>query len=331
MNQLIAYICTKGRYLTTLPLALTALINQTYKPDRIVIYDDNDPAERIDLRDNLIFSNLFLIMTQKFIEWEVVFGECKGQHFGHQYFNKKYAGDFLYRCDDDVIPNPNVLENLISKMKDDVGAVGGSIIVPFWNLNQSEIGLASNKLEHIFTHQNQQWFPILETQEVDHLHCSFLYRAGIADYNLNLSKIAHREETMFTVALQKTGYKILIEPEASSWHLKSPEGGIRFGTEEMYYHDEEIFVQTLDCGKIFYLDSGLGDHIVFSTLIPELKAKYGKITLAVCYNDVFQNERLVSIDAVKNLVNPDDHNVYKWMADRNWKKELIEAYRGMYL
>ena len=72
---------------------------------------------------------------------------------------------------------------------------------------------------------------------MEHLHCSFLYRAGVYDYNLGLSRVAHREETLFTYGLHKKGYVVMVVPNANSWHLKNPEGGIRAETKkELYDH-----------------------------------------------------------------------------------------------
>ena len=50
-----ATVSTKGRYHTTFPLVLTSLVNQTLKPSKLIIYDDNDVLE--DLRENEIYRN----------------------------------------------------------------------------------------------------------------------------------------------------------------------------------------------------------------------------------------------------------------------------------
>lgn len=101
---------------------------------------------------------------------------------------------------------------------------------------------------------NVQWYPINETQDVDHLHCSFLYRAGIYPYNLALSRIAHTEETQFTNGIKNEGYRVFVTPGVS-WHLKNPDGGIRDGSKEMFDHDEAIFKKLLEYGKICVLNN----------------------------------------------------------------------------
>jgi hypothetical protein len=69
-------------------------------------------------------------------------------------------------------------------------------------------------------------------------------------------------------------------------------------------------------------------------MLPELKAKYKNITLAVCYPEVFEDEgvNLTSIaDAKIRGINMDKHNVYKFMLDNSWQGRLVDAYRKMLL
>ena len=82
--SILCSISTKGRYDTYLPLAIQAVITQTRKVDKLVIFDDNDNP--IDLRDKPVYKFLFGILDQKQIPWEVLYGRKKGQHFNHQMF-----------------------------------------------------------------------------------------------------------------------------------------------------------------------------------------------------------------------------------------------------
>jgi GT2 family glycosyltransferase len=147
--------------------------------------------------------------------------------------------DWVWRVDDDNSPEQTVLENLCSYIADDVGAIGGSVLTTEWGINPVN---ATGKIENIDSEPNLQWGKIQEVKEVDHLHCSFLYRAGIVDYNTGLSKVAHREETLFTYQLKQKGYKIFVVPNTVTWHAKSSTGGIRSeNVKELYDHDESIF------------------------------------------------------------------------------------------
>ena len=190
MNKnILASISTRGRYDTTLALAMMSVVNQTMRPDKLVIFDDNEQPR--DLRDTQHYAYIFQILSQVGIEWEWVFAEKKGQHFNHQRANTM-GYKWVWRLDDDTIAEPNVLETLYSHTQklnltsytpeadDTIGAVGGSVLTPPIMTNI----VATGKISDINKEPNLQWGMINEVREVEHLHCSFLYRAGIADYNL---------------------------------------------------------------------------------------------------------------------------------------------------
>ena len=208
MNNILCSIATRGRYFTTLPLVLNAVINQTLKPDKIVIFDDNDEPQ--DMRQSFMYQHLFEMMNFHGIQWEFLFAEKKGQHHIHQIANTM-GYEWVWRVDDDAVPELNVLQDLYrwTRLKN-IGAIGGSILTaPFL----PDTSKSTGKIENIDDEPNIQWNVITDTKEVDHLHCSFLYRAGVYDYNLGLSRVAHREETLFTYGLKCKGYRILTVPE----------------------------------------------------------------------------------------------------------------------
>ena len=336
MKDILCSISTRGRYDTTLAMSIQSVIQQTKKIDKLMIYDDNEEKDRIDLRGKQHFAYLFKMMDEMGIEWGVIFGQRKGQHYNHQLANKE-GYKYVWRVDDDVIAEPNVLEVLYKNMRPDVGAVGGSILTPpLWK----DDGTSSSKINELHK-QNKQWFYIKKTEEVDHLHCSFLYRAGIEDYELGLSRVAHREETLFTYGLKKKGYKILIAP-CISWHLRNSSGGIRDGVEQLFNHDERIFQNKLqewgvNCKPIkpFVLDNGIGDHIVFKSLLPKIKEKFKNHNLVfyVCYPEVFDGDGLVlrSIgDAQLDFGSLERFNLYSFGDKKNYKNELVEAYKEIY-
>ncbi len=222
--HILAEICTRGRYYTTLPSAMFSLLLQERLPNEFVLYDDNLESERKDLREIEIYRYIFQIFESRGIKWQVIYGSNKGQHYGHQEI-QKMAKEWIFRLDDDCVAEPNVLSNLckVAESYADVGAVGGSILTPPVIEKPQE---ASSKIDDIYA-PNEQWFYVNETKEVDHIHCSFIYRAGVADYDLRLSPKAFREETMFTYSLKLKGYKVLIIPNCITWHLRASKGGIR--------------------------------------------------------------------------------------------------------
>ena len=322
MDKVLCSIATRGRYQTTLPLALNAIINQTKLPDKLVIFDDNDEPE--DVRNNNIYQHLFSIMDYKGIKWEWVYAAKKGQHHIHQMANRM-GYDWVWRVDDDAIPEPNVLAELYSWIDKDVGAIGGAILTLPINPDTSK---NTGKIEDIDREPNIQWAEIKKLKEVEHLHCSFLYRAGVHDYNLDLSRVAHREETLFTYGLYLKGYKILAAPHANTWHLKNPQGGIRSETnEQLYKHDELIFRNTLAYKnkKIVVLNCGMGDHIIFKRVM----ANITNAEVFTCFPEIVPG-RPIS-EAMSLFGDIDQWSIYKKMAEWKWADSLENAFRKLYL
>jgi hypothetical protein len=323
--RILCSISTKNRYENALPMAIMSVIHQTRKPDHLTIYDDNDIPQ--DLRHNETYRHLFLLLNIKGIPWSVVFGQKRGQHYNHQSANR--AGyDAVWRLDDDCVAEPNVLEVLESKLVSGVGAVGGSILLPSMPVTTAPSNAGSRIWE--LNQPNKQWFKILKTHEVDHLHCSFLYRAGIANYDLRLSRKAHREETMFTFALHLKGYRVLITP-CITWHFRAGSGGIRSDNDiRDYRHDDDLFRNWVGFARgrkrIYVLNNGLGDHYMF---LQALKPELGSV-IACCYPETMKGYNVISIEEAKKLVDIEHYDVYKWCAEHRWQGTLIEAFREMY-
>lgn len=319
-KNILCSISTRGRYDTTLPMAISSAMNQTLLPDKVVIFDDNENPR--DVRETQHYMYLLDMLVAKGIEWEWIWALKKGQHYNHDMANNM-GYKWVWRLDDDTIAEPNVLETLYSHTNDEVGAVGGAVLTPplAGPVN------ATGRIQDIYNEGNLQWFYIPEKKEVDHLHCSFLYRAGVADYCLSLSRVAHREETLFTYELVLKGYKNYIVPNAVTWHLKNKEGGIRDGVHEMYAHDEQIFANRLNMSDktIVVLDSGMGDHIVFKKVLPEIKNP----VIFSCYPEIVPGKSIAEAKALLGDINP--YNVYAKMDAWNWKDSLENAYRKMYL
>jgi GT2 family glycosyltransferase len=322
--QILCSVATRGRYHTTLPLVLNAIINQTRLPDKLVIFDDNDEPQ--DMRKELVYQYFFQMLDIKKVKWEWLFAGKKGQHHIHETANNM-GYKWVWRVDDDAIPEPNVLENLyrIATKIDNVGAVGGSILTP---PNLPDTSISTGDIDQINSEPNIQWNYIENVKEVEHLHCSFLYRAGVHNYNLKLSRVAHREETLFTWGLSQKGYKVLVCPDAVTWHFKNPQGGIRSETQqEMYVHDEYIFNNWLNHRdrNIVVLNSGLGDHIVFSRIIGDIADPL----VFTCYPEIIQGKSIAQAEHLFGDI--DQWNIYKKMAQWNWKGSLEDAYRKLYL
>lgn len=322
MHHITAMISTKNRY-DVLPMAIQSIAMQIRKPDKFVLFDDNDSPS--DLREFPVYQYLFKMLQDKGIPWAVNFGEKKGQHYNHQKI-QDIAEDLIWRLDDDNVADANVLLELERHMVSGVGAVGGLVLQPgMKHIKRPEykpLDLEQRDCQWDYWEGN----PI----EAEHLYSTFLYRKGITNYDLRLSTVAHREETMFTNKIFRQGLKLIITPRAITWHFRGNTGGIRTYTDkELWKHDEEIFKKWFEWkDKLIVLDNGIGDHIVFKKLMPEIKREY---ELAVCYPFVFPDKKCISIAQAKELVGDiSDYNLYAWMKKRDWKKSLTEAYRKFY-
>lgn len=334
--HILCEISTRGRYDTTLPLAIYSVISQTRPPDEFVLFDDNEHPQ--DLRTNPVYSYLFALLDQKKIRWQVVFGAKKGQHWNHERA-QEMATDLVWRIDDDEIAEPTCLQELLNVLVSDaaIGAVAGIVAAPGSGPVPAS---ASTQLSDIDS-PNIQWFlwdgPIREAQ---HLYSSFLYRKGLAHYDLSLSSVAHREETLFTHGIYRKGYKLFVTPTAVTWHLRYPSGGIRDNQQAANWeHDEEIFRMTLkrwgvtpSDGLDVVLDNGLGDHIVFKKVLQDLKKKHTKINIYCCYPFVFEddNVNLLSIKAAQDKFRSlDQFNAYKFGAEHPGLS-IEQIYREIY-
>lgn len=333
-------IPTKNRY-DTLVQTLQSVAFQTLKPKHVIIVDDSDTP--IDIRNLPAYQAVLGLFNEFGITWEVVFGSKRGQHISHQFIQEKADTDWIWRIDDDEIAEPNVLRQLFdsleSELYEQIGAIGGLVIVPPVQLCPVDVGNVISDLMR----PNIQWFK--STKEdclipVEHLTSSFLYRRGIAKYETGLSPAAHREETMFTYEIHRTGYDVLVNTSAVTWHLRNGTGGIRSHQDSRFWEqDEKLFhVKLKEWGinseptKLCVLDCGKGDHVIFKKLIPDLIKKYGKVVLATCFPDVFDGDPVEQISiADAQMRTPIDHyNIYKFCIDHQWKESLEGAFRLMY-
>ena len=329
-KNLLCYINTYNRTTTTLPLAILSVINQTHKPDALIIFDDN--TEFKNPLENPVLKYILDLAMEKGIQWYWEKGQCLGAHHNHERANQMgYKLNFF--IDDDHYLENGVLENLMKEMKEDVGAVGGLILkppatpLPNW--------LKSNKIDELYNGENIQWHTWAgQPKEVEHIYSSFLYRCNIVHHDLRLSRKVFRGETMFTHSLFLKGYKLIVTPDAITWHFESS-GGCRSveqdkTNQEMYANDEQIFRDWLNFQrekkKLYVLNGGLGDHYMFRQVItPEPDS-----IIACCFPNAFPEYKVISIAEAERLVDIKDYDVYAWSERNNWKGHLKDAYLKMY-
>ncbi len=304
-----AEVCTKDRP-HTLPMTISAILHQTHKPQRLVIYNDGEQQSLEEVEP--IKSLLRMAIDHLGIQWTVYATEKKGQVACHQHALDDAQTDLIWRVDDDEIPEPDCLENLLAEMKEGVGAVGGLVHhpggvgpLPDW---------IDGSLNDVTKGVNIAWYDWNGgPRECAHLYSTFIFSVEAArkagGYCMNLSPAGHREETMFTSSINRAGYKLICTPAAKTWHLRQAAGGIRSFTDtSLWERDEVIFQeylrtvgQTKDDQHLVILDSGLGDHLLFrGLLVDEFMRKYPdrKWLIAVCYPEVFENIPNVTIMSI---------------------------------
>ncbi|HEY6965871.1 MAG TPA: glycosyltransferase [Burkholderiales bacterium] len=320
--RILACVSTKDRY-EILPLCLHSIAMQTLRPSKLVIFDD---GEHRDLREHPIYKPTFAMLASRGIEWEVIFGPRRGQHWNHEHANNM-GFEFVWRIDDDEVAEPDVLEKLMSHFTPEVGAVGGAVFEP----GGAQPG-GTGKLADIYSGPNLQWMPGEGVVEVEHLYSSFVYRAGLAHYDLDLSPVAHREETIFSHLLASRGLQLLVDRSARTYHYRQATGGIRSHGSEFYYkHDEAIFARHMERWgvKLISLTVGLGDNFAFLNLLPALKKRYPSLVIGTCYPEVFAGHG-VRIIPMADAARWCSDNVYSWMQTNEWKGTLLEAFCAMY-
>jgi glycosyl transferase family 2 len=341
-----ASISTKDRFGTTLALTLQAIALQIVRPKQLVIFDDGDFK---DHREESPYNHLFKLLMEKGIVWYHLPGAKKGQVANHQMTLDQADTGFVWRVDDDEVPEPNVLGELLEVMKDpSVGAAAGLVIDPSHPTRRASF--VKNRIEDIYSGMNCQWgyWETEKPEEVDHLYSTFLYRTEAArkagGYCRELSPVGHREETLFSHAVKRAGYKLIVTPKAVTWHLREATGGIRsFKNQSFWEEDEKVFSKKLaEWGvrprdyKVIVLNNGLGDHILFRSILPFIREKNSgkEILLAASYPEVFEKEKDVTLcsigDAQAAFGSLDPWHLYKWCDERNWKGPLSEAMKELY-
>lgn len=301
-QQVLAEVCTKDRYTSTLPITLQSILNQTIKPKALIILDNS--TNRVNMTEIPTIKYLLDRFMAENIQWYIVWGDqLNGQHLLHEIGQNKAKElniPLVWRVDDDTFCEPNVLEELLSYMGPEVGAVAGSVLTPpaeTVSYNKIKTQTATT-INDIIKKGNAQWVRYVgPAVELQHFYCSFLYRVGISNYDLNLSPVAHREETLFSYSIFRKGYKLILNPNAITWHYRNPEGGIRSNDNQSMYQQDDVHffnrlqnewgINLINNKKTFFVSNGIGDHFVFKGLIPELKAKYGAFNIACVFPDVF--------------------------------------------
>ena len=253
-----------------LAILLQSLITQTYTNFDVVIVND---CHSNLLHDNTTLQALFKVLKQLGNNVTILEGDRKGPHYGRQKILDFADTELILTLDDDVSLEPRCLENLVKVFSEDkdemIGAVGIVYLNPHEPIKDQILpDLSEETLQNlgkIYWEPNGNLFLLgaLNIQlhrdnrlkEVQHLYSGFMYRKTAAikagGYNLSLSKVGHREETLFSYGIFRQGYKVFVNPTCIAMHYHPMFGGIRetqgqWHGKENWDHDEKIFMDIME-------------------------------------------------------------------------------------
>lgn len=243
-------LTTCDRYDTTLPLCLLSILNQTKKPERIVIVDDSVNNK---FYESFQIKQLLTISKYKNVQIDYYLGEKKGCVAALQRGFEKINSGWILKVDDDNILEPNVIEIFYTNIKDEIGAMSGIIIIDKQAFERSEDNaLVSSKIEDIYTHYNVQMVfnQSDDPKEVEHLYSNYFFRKEVVDrFPLELQPSSYREETIVTHSIYRKNYKLIVFPKAKIYHLKTDNGNKKWGNENDA-RNERFFLTKLKEWKI---------------------------------------------------------------------------------
>lgn len=333
-------VSTLNRYFTTLPMTLASIAMQTWKPDRLVLYDD---GEQNELREIEPYTSLFHLLNNLQIPFETFKTPRLGLAANHQHVLENATTDFVIRVDDDHLLEPRTLEVLMRMMVEDEKVAAVAPLIHFPGHVQPRPDDVTGTLEDVFKGVNIQWYSWnTGPRETEHLYSCYLYRvqaAREAGGYPKLSPVSFREDTWFSMKIARAGYKLIVTPYTTVHHLQQPTGGIRaFNDGSLWAQDDAKWREWLEsCGvedkspKLIVLDCGIGDTFLFKSILPALREKHKErgMVVAVSHLGILEDEGLdlISIaDAQQRLgAQFEASNIYSWAAKNNWNGPLADA------
>lgn len=248
-------------------ILMIGLMYQTYQNFDIIIINDCTS----DLLSNSTIQGIINVLKDQGHEVTIIPGPRKGPQYGGQLILENAKTEFILRIDDDIVPEPDFIEELVNVITSDsnIGAVGPIYLNPqksardqVLDSNMSletikEIGKVRWQGNELFlTGWNQaSMHPTKTPVETEHLNSGFMYKrdAGlkIGGYFLDLSIVGHREESDFSYRIFREGYKLFVVPTAIAYHYHPMFGGIRetggtFHQKTNWDSDEKKFLERME-------------------------------------------------------------------------------------
>lgn len=253
-------ICFRDRA-SELALLLQSLRTQTYKSWNLYISDDasNTPIEQ----------HHFLICLINKIKEEghrvyynrnpFGLGVSKNRQKLVDISMKEGYGEYILRCDDDVILESDYIEKLMKVIDAGYDLASGltpPIMIP---VMKREIRFVEPIINEVILDKDGNFiknaddcgYRYLEEKIIPthHFRSCALYKKELhekgVDYSNRLSKHGYREEQIFSFKAIIKGFKLGIITSAISWHLCTPSGGERFAdSNELIRFNEQMMKET---------------------------------------------------------------------------------------
>lgn len=244
-SNITVLLTTCDRYETTLPLCLLSILNQTRKPDKIVIIDDSIKNK---FYENYQIKQLLILAKYKNITIDYYFGEKKGMIPALEHGFKKIKDGWVFKIDDDSLLEPNVIEIFESNICKEIGAMSGIVVTDQNAYNRDDkTSNVSSKIKDIYTHFNIQMVYNQDDspKEVEHLYSNYFFRKESLDsFPIELQPSGHREDTVVTHSIYRKKYKLFVYPDAKMYHLRTDNGNKKWGIKNES-KNERIFIQKL--------------------------------------------------------------------------------------
>jgi len=279
-DRVTVVILTCGRY-DRLPLAFQSLLDQTYKNWELIIVDATPIESRCNVTEDSLLAAMLNRIQEDGHDWRLIYNDYPGPHTGHQISLEHSRTEYNFRMDDDTTLESDCLELLVDKIKsdDNIGAVAPMVLNP--SMPNQNLFVDKPIEGHIYNiSQSPQWVVTKDTEpfEVEHFHCSFLYRTqtvrNIGGWDMRLSPVGHREETDISNRIFRSGKKLVVIPKAIMWHYRSETGGIRSHKYEDYYaQDHRLWLSKVkenNTDVLVRFDLGMGDTIIMISVINAL-------------------------------------------------------------
>jgi len=233
-------ITSRDRH-TEITLLLQALRTQTFQNWNLFILDD---ASGTPLLNNHAVACLINRIRMEghavnVIRNPISYGACYARNLLNKTQLELGTGDYSMRLDDDIIPEKDYIEKLISVINEGYDIASG-VIPPIGHplfqreskfLNGGINKVVINTEGDLVQFDDDCGYCYLEDAilPAGHFRSCALYKSEINNikYPDNLSQYGFREESFFSLKCRMKGYKIGVHTGARVLHLQTPSGGGR--------------------------------------------------------------------------------------------------------